>query len=287
MRTIALLLMLVSTATNAQSARELFEQANAATQDGRFADARDLYRESLALERNRGNAFNLAVALTLTGEFVEAERLFDALLEGTYDPLAPAQRRQVTRLRQEAADNVATLVIQLPRVAGLEVRIDGQRRSGEVRLDPGEHIVTVTSPRHRPIEEELRVRRGERLEFQPTLQLRADLTMGRLIVEAPEGGHLSVAGVAEAIGRLELRLEAGIYEVALESDGRERTREVLVEAGATSRYEIALAPPRRPWLWVLGGAVLVGTLTTALVLTRTEQRPRSDDVYGTISTLRF
>ncbi len=278
--------MLFATAARAQTARELFEQANAATQEGRFADARDLYRESLALERNRGNAFNLAVALTLTGEFVEAVGLFDALVEGLYDPLEPAQRRQVRRLRREAAANVATVAILLPEIDGLEVRVDGQRRVGDVRVDPGDHIITVASTRHRPIEAELRVRRGERVEFQPTLQLRADLTMGRLVVEAADDGHLRVAG-AEAIGRLDLRLEAGVYEVTLESGGRARTREVLVEAGATSRYEIALAPPRRAWLWILGGVVLAGTLTAALLLTRTEQRPRSDDVYGTISTLRF
>ena len=49
------------------AARALFEEANGATAAGRFADARDLYRRSLALQANPATAFNRAVALTRTG----------------------------------------------------------------------------------------------------------------------------------------------------------------------------------------------------------------------------
>ncbi len=269
------------------AARALFEEANGATAAGRFADARDLYRRSLALQANPATAFNLAVALTRTGEFVEAVRRFDALLEGSLGALSRTQRREVRHLRAEAEDSVATLRLRLPPIDGLEVRVDGQRREGVARLDPGEHIVAITSPRHRPLEVEVALERGESRDLRPTLQLRPDLTRGRLVVEAPEGGHLTLAGAGEAMGRLDLELEAGAYELTLVADGRSRQREVVVEAGTTSRYEVRLAPQRRWWLWAIGGVLVAGAVTTAIVLTRTEQPPREDPVYGTLTTLRF
>jgi hypothetical protein len=272
----------------AQDARELFEQGNAATEAGRFADARDLYRRSLELEPNPASAFNLAVALTRTGEFVEAATIFEELLEGSFGGLSRTQRREVRALRREASENVATLRVELPPVAEVEIRVDGKRIEGAVaHVDPGEHLVSVSSPRHRPVEDRVIVERGEERRYQPTLQLRPDLTMGRLVVEAPEGGHLSVDGVAEAMGRLDLDLEAGTYELSLRADGRATDREVVVEAGTTSRYEVTLAPRRRVWLWIVGAVLVAGGVATALVLTRTEQPPREDPVYGTISTLHF
>lgn len=268
-------------------ARALFEQANEATAQGRFADARDLYRRSLDLVSNPATAFNLAVALTRTGQFVEAIARFDALLEGEHGRISGGQRREVSALREDADAQIATLAVRLPPIEGLEVRVDGERVEGTSRLDPGEHLIAIESPRHRPLEERLTLERGEALNFAPTLQLRPDLTRGRLVVDAPEGGHLSVAGGGEAMDHLDLQLEAGTYEVTLTGDGGDRVREVVVEAGASSRYEVTPAPKRRVWLWVLAGVLVAGAAATVLALSLGEKPPREDSVYGSIATLRF
>lgn len=287
-RTLLVCLLLSSSALAQEpDARALFEQANAATAQGRFADARDLYRRSLELEGNPATAFNLAVALTRTGEFVEAVQRFDALLEGEHGRISRAQQREVRNLQRDAERNVATLDVRLPPIDGLVVRVDGQRVAGTSRVDPGEHLVSVESPRHRPLEERVTLERGETLEFAPTLQLRPDLTRGRLVVDAPEGGHLSVAGGGEAMDHLDLELEAGTYELTLTGGGGGRTREVVVEAGATSRYEITPAPTRRVWLWVLAGVLVAGAAATVVALSLGEKPPREDAVYGSIATLSF
>ncbi len=289
-RALLIVLLLCAAPAFAQpepDARTLFEQANEATAQGRFADARDLYRRSLDLEGNPATAFNLAVALTRTGEFVEAVERFDALLEGEHGRISRAQQREVRNLRRDADRNVATLAVRLPPIDGLVVRVDGQRVEGTSRVDPGEHLVAIESPRHRPLEERVTLERGETHDFAPTLQLRPDLTRGRLVVDAPEGGHLSVAGGGEAMDHLDLELEAGTYELRLTGGGGERVRDVVVEAGAISRYEITPAPKRRVWLWVLAGVLVAGAAATVIGLSLGEKPPREDPVYGSIATLRF
>ena len=274
-----------ATVANAQDARSRFNEGNIALEASRFADARDHFRASLALERNAATAFNLAIALTRTGELVEAVDLFNGLLEGDFGRIDRAQRGQVDTLRQDAVRGVAVLTVELPPVSGLEIRIDGQRALSPARLDPGSHVVLVTTAVHQPVEATLELDRGERRSFRPTLQVSADRITGRVVVDATDGGHLEIAGVAEAIDHLDVKLVEGTYELTLRSGGRERTRTLVVEAGSTNRYEIALAPRRRPWLWALGAIVLVGAATTAIVVTRTSQPPREDPVYGTIITL--
>ena len=284
---LVLALALASASASGQdSPRTLFSRANVASTQGRFADARDLYRAALELGSNAAIAFNLAVALTRTGEFTEAVQVFDALLRDEYGSISPEQRREVAALSEEASREVATLVVRLPPTEGLEVRVDGQRVEGRHRLDPGEHIVSVQSRRHRPLEQRLVISRGETRDYAPTLQLRPHLTRGRLIVDAPDGGLLEVEGAGEAMNHLDLELEEGVYRVTLTSDERVHEREVEVAAGTSSRYEMSPSPPRRrAWLWVLAGVLVAGATTAVLALSLGSKPPREDEVYGTVTTL--
>lgn len=277
------------TERSAEEARQLFERGGLAMSRGEFADARDQFRASLALAANSGTAFNLAVALTRTGELVAADGFFEELLNGVHGELSRGQRREARTLREQNSAGIATLRVQLPPVEGLEVRVDGQDVGIEARVDPGAHIVAISSPRHQRSESAMTLERGETRVLRPTLELREGLSRGRLVVNGPDSGHLRIAGVAESMGTLDLELAPGRYELTLAGGGaRERVREVVVEAGGTSRYEIEFPQARRGWLWALAGVLIVGAgAAAAIALTRGEQPPRSDRVYGTISTLRM
>ncbi len=286
----------LSASVGAQSrdrARRLFDQGTAAMDQGRFAEARDLFRRSLSLFPNAGTAFNLAVALERTGELVEAVGVFDALREGAFGELARAQRGEVERLRNDADEGVAVLTLTMPEsVQGVEVRVDGEVRDlGPIRLDPGSHVVLATAPLREPFERRVDVTRGAREDLSIALELAREATVGTLIVQAEDPDHtVEIVGVDSAIGRLEAELEPGTYEVVVRGDRRTRRSQVEVVAGNRMQVRLGIERGSRPWLWVGLGALVLGAAAaaTAIAITRDDVAPPiNDDVYGTIQTLRF
>ena len=296
--TLAMLALLATWSPTAQAqsrdqARRLFDGGTSAMNEGRFAEARDLFRRSLSLFPNAGTAFNLAVALERTGELVEAVGVFDALREEAFGALQRAQLAEVERLRAEADQGVAVLTLTSPSaIEGMNVRIDGELHElGSVRLDPGTHVVLATAPRHEPHEQRLELSRGERRDISLALELAREATVGTLIVQADDPDHgVEIVGVARDLGRLERELEPGSYEVVVRDGRRERRSHVEVVAGDRMHVRLGIERGSRPWLWVGLGALVLGAAAaaTAIAITREDVAPPiRDDVYGTIQTLRL
>lgn len=293
MRALFVVLLLVSTSVHAQSrdqARRLFDRGTEAMNEGRFGEARDLFRRSLSLFPNSGTAFNLAVALERTGELVEAVGVFDALREEAFGPLQRAQLGEVERLRASADEGVGVLTLTLPEaIEGIEVRVDGEvYELGPIRLDPGTHVVLATAPLHEPHEQRIEIERGGRRAISLSLELAREATVGTLIVQAENADDtVEIVGVDTGIGRLERELEPGRYEVVVRDGRRERRSHVEVVGGNRMHVRLGIERGARPWLWVGLGALLLGAAAaTAIAVTRDDVAPPvNDDVYGTIQTL--
>lgn len=294
-RALCLVLLLATTSAHAQSrdqARRLFDRGAAAMNDGRFGEARDLFRRSLSLFPNAGTAFNLAVALERTGELVEAVGVFDALREEAFGALQRAQLSEVERLRASADAGVGVLELTIPdAIDGLEVRVDGEVYDlGPIRLDPGTHVVLATAPRHEPHEQRIEMERGGRQALSLSLELAREATVGTLIVQADDpDDRVEIVGIDSGTGRLERELEPGRYEVVVRDGRRERRSQVEVVAGNRMHVRLGIERASRPWLWVGLGALLLGAAAaaTAVAVTRDDVAPPiNDDVYGTIQTLR-
>ncbi|MEM9072599.1 MAG: hypothetical protein AAGE52_29090 [Myxococcota bacterium] len=289
---LALLAGLVPASAQGQSSRrsaqELFERGVQAMNTARFAEARDLFRRSLALYPNAGTAFNLAVALDRTGDFVDSVDLFGALLEDAYGGLRGPQEREVRRLRREAQRHVAVVHLERPPIEGLEIRVDGELRDVEsLRVNPGEHVILATAPRYETFEETLTLERGE--ERTLAIELIESQAPGLLIIESQEDSLISVDGVGEELGSLRAEVPPGLYHVRVRRDGNERRSDAEVAPGSTLRMRLDLeGRRRRPWLWVGLSVLAVGAITAfAVGVTRDRvDDPVQDDVYGVIRTLR-
>lgn len=255
---------------------------------GRFADARDAFRRSLNLNARPSVAFNLAVAHSRTGEYVAAVRLFERLLSGGFGDLPADRRQEAAALRDEAESSVATLTVHLPPAEGLNVRVDGQVYAEQMRLDPGEHIVSIHSPRHLPVEVRVALTRGDSETIHPELELREDERLGRLrVTSAAEGGVLSIDGVADGT-ELDERLPPGEYLVVLREGGRRSERLIQVEAGVEARYEMNFerSEGRRAWPWVIAGVLVAGAGAGVAAYFLARPQPREDAVFGQFTTLR-
>ena len=305
MRALALTLLvvdLVAAPARAQSpeqeARELFQEANAALETGRFAEARDLLRRSIELTPNPASAFNLAVALRGTGETIASVATFDRLLEGEYGRLSSAQRREAERLRHETRAEIAVLHISATGADAIELRVDGQRvgtaAAGEVvehRVDPGTRVVTASAPRRETAERRVDLPRGGSLRVAFELEPTADALVGTLVVEAVHPDDvLEIVGVGRGTDVLRRELEPGSYTVIADGPAGRRESTVDLEAGTTLRVRLEPADTgifESPFLWLSAGLLVAAALTAAiLLLDDREQAPTRDPVYGLVVTLR-
>ena len=176
---------------DAQQARALFEAADVALDEGRFAAARDLLRRSVALHPHRATAFNLAVALRGTGEVAGSIELFEQLLAGRFGELEPERREQVERLLAEVRAEVARLSVHACGAPEIDVRLDGVPAvtlsdcgRAELSVDPGAHIVRFDASGAEPAERRLVLGRGEHTSLDITLRSAPRRVEGSL-VESP------------------------------------------------------------------------------------------------------
>jgi len=168
----------VARADDPAAARRLFEQGRAALDEGRAAEARDLFRRSLSLHSNVATVFNLAVALRGAGQTTESIALFEALIAGRHGTLGRAQRGEVDRHLRAARSELAALDIVVSGEATDDARIHidgillGRARSGEHvawRGDAGPHLVAVRAHDGRQAERRIVVARGEALAVRLAL----------------------------------------------------------------------------------------------------------------------
>lgn len=281
-----------------EEARELFQQANAALETGRFAEARDLLRRSIELTPNPASAFNLAVALRGTGETIASAATFERLLEGEYGELSAAQRREAERLLHETRAEIAVLHISATGADAVELRVDGQRiataAAGEVvehQVDPGERVVTASAPRRETAERRVDLPRGGSLRVAFELEPTADALVGTLVVEAVHPDDvLEIVGVGRGTGVLRRELEPGSYTVIADGPAGRRESTVDIDAGTTLRVRLEPADTgilESPFFWLSAGLVVAAALTAAILLfTTREEDPVQDPVYGLVVTLR-
>lgn len=281
----------------AEEAKQLFERGMAALDAGKFALARDAFGASLALQRTRATAFNLAVALRGTGEVRAAVRLLREIEAGAYGALDAERTRQVASLAQELEATLATLSIRVSGAPWAEVRVNGELVAGKVQeltqplgyvVDPGQVVVTAAAPGMKSVEVRPTLRPAERREVQLRLEPAVD-EPGLLIVRTRDDTEITVEGVGSGKGQLQHKLPPDWYRVRLHNEHGEALSRVQVRGSQTTLLELpAPTPPllKRPWFWLATGTVLAAAgVATYLWLSRAPE-PTSDPVFGTVYLLR-
>jgi hypothetical protein len=157
-------------ADDSERARALFDQADAALDEGRFAEARDLLRQSLDAHPHPAAAFNLAIALRGTGELLAAIETFERLLAGRFGALPDDRRAEVAEPLAELRAAIATIRVRACGAERITIRLDGEETdalettqgcaSTELRVDPGLHVVTADAPRAESVQRRVEAERG-------------------------------------------------------------------------------------------------------------------------------
>ena len=161
-------------------ATRLFEEGRVLAEQGKYAEACELYAKSYELDRAPGTMLNLGDCAERDGKFRRAWLLFDAAA-AEYDKEKKPARARYARGRADAlAPGLATVVLRLarPRTEALIVRINDRAvpPAAEIveRLDAGEVSILVSAPGHEPFSTTVNAIGGGQVAVEvPALQRRA------------------------------------------------------------------------------------------------------------------
>ena len=252
-----------------ERARRLFTEGQTALEEGRFTDAVQAFRASLAMADRPGTMFNLGLALRGLDQCREALDAFDQVVGLSQDDALVQQART---LREDASRCVGHVNLT---VAGraTEVLVDGEAVRlldgvHDLSLNPGRHTFEARREGHVPARASMDLARGARDAI--TLDAGAWPLAARIVVDTGradasvrlngESVRLSPTGIEAMPGRQRV-------EVTF-ADGDVQRREVDVPAGG--RVVLAFTPGSseassggvhtRWWFWTGIGAVVVGTV---------------------------
>lgn len=163
-----------------ECSRIAFDAGVGAYEKGDYPTALARFREALALRPHPVIAFNVALAESKNGLFVEAVQRLDQILQ---DPQTPRTlREQAQSERGIATRNIATLVVDPGTSQGATVLLDGHRVQGDpprAPANPGPHTLRVELPGQPPIDRSIHLVPGE------TLRITLDRTRELVIVPGP------------------------------------------------------------------------------------------------------
>lgn len=258
--------------TDRTEGRRLFDEANAAFEEGRLGHARELLERSLEVFAHPSTAYNLALVLQRIGETHLAVEVLEGLLDGRHGTPDTLHHREASSLLETVRLELATVVIRVEGPPETEVRVDGlligtagEPSVLETTVNAGHHRVVATAPHHAPAEEELHVNRGERVELTTTPVPHP----GTLVLETEPDTELEVAGFERGRGSLRLELTPGLYTVRLIR--RRRSRETEVEVRPGQSLSVRIEPPstsfwRHPATWIVFGTLVASSVGIGLWL---------------------
>lgn len=252
-------------------ARSLFRTGVEMSAAQRWAEALDAFRRSQAIVPRASTLFNIAIALHRLGRVQETIETVDAYLEASDPQTDLADREEAARLRLDARQRVAHLVVRV-RPAQARIEIDGQPREGEgevreLLVDPGHHTIVATAEGFAELRSSFEAAPGAHLERLLELEARAPQAAraadGHLRVEAPASARVYVDGRELGMGPAELDLEAGRHTVRIVAEGHlPFEEEVHIDSDQTTRLAPELTASgtdlvEDPVFWVVVSAIAI------------------------------
>lgn len=264
-------------------ARELFDEALAYIDAGRYPEAVSRLERSLELSAEPATAYNLVVALLGSGDVMRARELLDQLEAERFGELPPERAAALQELRQDAREQVATLQIRVTGPPEAEVHVDGSPGRAvapgqriEIEANPGRRRIVASARDYQTVVRTVTLEPGATRSLELTLARAQDTRPSRVILEADDrDATVEVEDVGRAAARFERDLPPGQYRVRVRLDDEVSKSTVDVPAGRRLRMTVA-APSSAtvwtsPWLWsAVGVVVAAGTFVGVFFATRPE-----------------
>lgn len=261
-------------------------RGDAAMEAGRAAEALDAYERAAKLSPQPALDYNRGRAMLALGDFAGALDAFETFTKNA----SPELRDKTSRLPEimaELSGKVAYVRVTCARCTdSSELRLRGRAlvRGGELRTNPGQAELTVSTRGFLPYRRLLELTPGGHVTFEAELE--AEPTTGRIVFRVtPSTALVSVDGGRRAPLPHAMDLSPGLHELRFEAEGYEsRAVSLVIERGKERSLDVGLpakAPSifSRPWFWAVVGAAVV-TATTVAIVAGTQQRGLDDGTLG-------
>jgi hypothetical protein len=254
-------------------ARRLFERGVALIDADHPVEAIALLEQARRIREVPAVVYNLALAQSAVGRFVDALASFDAYLR-LAGPRLPADRRAaVDGLIARAHESVAAVTLRVVG-AGVAVTVDDvplppERWSQPVELDGGRHVFRASGAGMQPAEVTRYLVPGVRVEVElapAPLPATGTLRVASLVA----GASIFVDGALVGVGSVERPTAPGRHTVTLRADGYDPSERVVQLApGGVEQLRLSLAPRRTVltqwWFWTGVGVAVTGVVAALVV----------------------
>jgi len=252
---------------NRARSRVAFANGAQALDEGRAKEALAYFEEAERLYPHYSTWYNIALCERALGHPVLAAAAFQRFLEGGGASISAAQIETVASLIKEAEGKIATVRIEVtPQDA--KVMLDGAvpESRGEIRVDPGPHVLEASAKGHRPGKKPFVVPSGGAvvvgLALDPETPAVATPTGPRLdsvfwVTAGLSGAALAAGGVTGVVALSDANAYADPTTPDDEADRRRSRGEVLrvvadvcfgaaIVGGVTATLLATLRPPAQP-----------------------------------------
>ncbi len=155
-----------------QTYRELIDAAITAQESGHYQDARRLFVEAHTLYPNARSLRGMGVAAFQAGDYVQTIRDLEAALVHPEKPLDESLRASAGELLARARARVASITVDLtPADATVTLTVDEAQVRGDqdILLEPGPHVLLISSAGFQPQQLTLNAQAGVREVVRFTL----------------------------------------------------------------------------------------------------------------------
>lgn len=250
---IQILALALLSSAHAQSAKpdeykKVIEGAVLEFDSGNWAEARVLFEQAHALRPSARTLRGMGKVSFELKEYVRAQKELNAALVELRSPLSEEQRHEVLGLLLRIEKYIGRLTIRVkPPEAEAIVTLDGTRVEGELKLDLGQHDLSIQAPGYRSLHRTISVEGGK--------TTRLELTLSR---EGPtrELAQSTAASAPEAAA------------ATLASD--DPSQPPLAPASSDPQRDGVL---QQWWFWTIVSAVVVGGAVTAIALSAGKSEP--------------
>jgi hypothetical protein len=234
--------------------KKVIEGAVLEFDSGNWREARVLFEQAHALRPSARTLRGMGKVSFELKEYVRAQKELNAGLTELRSPLSEEQRHEVLGLLLRIEKFIGRMTIRVkPPEAQASVTLDGQRVEGELKLDLGQHDLSIQAPGFRSLHRTIAVEGGK------TTRLELTLTPDR-VAEARDSSQPTASTSPElAAATLSPSEEPGQPPLAPPPSDTGRS-------GVLQQW----------WFWTIVSAVVVGGAVTAIALTAGPSGPESE-----------
>jgi hypothetical protein len=234
--------------------KKIIEGAVLEFDSGNWREARALFEQAHALKPSARTLRGMGKVSFELKEYVRAQKELNAGLTELRSPLSEDQRHEVLGLLLRIEKFIGRLTIRVkPPEAQASVTLDGQRVEGELKLDLGQHDLSIQAPGFRSLHRTIAVEGGK------TTRLELTLTPDHL-VEARDSSQPTASTSPE------------LAAATLSSSDEPGQPPVAPSPADTGRDGVL----QQWWFWTIVSAVVVGGAVTAIALTAGPSGPEAE-----------